>query len=1676
VPRRKLSRRVAGVVRLMLLAGVLLGALLVAPLAASATALPSVIKENTTLTAAGSPYTGETTIEPGATLTVEPGAGFTGIRIVVKGTLDAEGTSAEPITFAKATGRYQGIFFESGSGGVLDHVEVSESGNHEWGTAEVESRAAHPTIENSTFSSSASTAIHASEGGAPHIADNYVSGCGANSTGISYSASGKTPGEVDIHGNQVTNCPNGITVSASLDPEIVGTSLGENTITGSTGTALSAGGIPLPGDITSNTLTGNTSNLIVASGTVAHSETWANGGTLVEPNVAVSSGATLTIEPGLNFIHHQFNVKGTLDAEGTSAEPITFTKATGRYQGIFFESGSGASALNYVEVSESGNSTWGTPEVEARAAHPTIENSTFSSSASTAIRVAESGNPTIEWNRFRGDAKGGLSYSGTGKLNAPNNDWECASGPKPAGCGASVTSNVEWKPAVQLPEVAGHCRGEESQCPKGADPVSLATGQLDYSHQDLLLTNKSEEPVEFTRSYSSASSADTGLGPGWSQTGLASAIELESGKEVLVLRQDGRQDIFEKTESGYKAPSGVTDTLAKVEGTFQLTTLLGTVYRFDPSGRIVSITDSHGLKTTYAYSSEGRLATITDPSAQTLTFSYNGSNHITLVKDSTGREVKFAYTAAGDLETVTDALAGVTKYAYDAQHRLTSITDPRGNVILKNTYNGEGKITEQEDGLKNLWKLEYKTSETIVTEPQGGKLKYGFDGQDRVVSETDQLGHTTTTAYDEAGNVHEVIQPGGAKWVLGHDAAGNLTSIKDPEGGEREYEYNAQNRPISFTDARGNAWAYEWSKAGDLEKVSDPEGGETTFTYNESGQPLTKTDPDKHKTEFSYDARGNELSETDPLSHKTSFEYNSRNYLIAKTAPGLKAEKLERNALGDLLSRTTPEGHTTKYAYDKNGLPTQITDPGEDVWKIEYNTMERPTLYTDPLEGQTEISYNGNLNPTKVINRRGKETTYGYDLANQLTEVDRPEGEDWTYGYDSRGNRTSVIDPREHETAYEYDLLNRMTKASEPLEVTTEYGYDANGDLTSVKDPRGNTTEYGYDKLGRMVEVAQPLEKTTAYSYDAASNLLSKTTAAGTLEYEHDAANRLTAILAGETTLRSYGYDAATRRTSATDGEGDKIEIGYNEDSLPNSIKDWRGQSLTRVYNSRGELAEQVDGRGTLKYEYDKLGRLAALTDPQGKPLGFGYDPEGDLTEVTRPSGVTTTNVYNDAGRLAETISIKAGEPPVTLESLEYGYNAAGNVTSKIDQRVEAETTYSYDALNRLAEFNPPGEGATTYGYDKAGNRTEAGGVTSTFNALNQITEASDGSSYGYDGAGRLTSIAKGEEETTYGWDLLDHLATVEGPGGTASYAYDALERLSERKGSGGTLVFHYGDLSDMPTYAANGEGETTTSYVQGAHGMIEQRSGETTSYPLRDAHGDVTAIANEAGEVTSRQSYDPWGAQLSGASIEMGYLGAQQRRVDPTSGLIQMGARSYDPTLGSFMSEDPVLGQIGLGATSSRYPYVWDNPLRLYDLDGRFPSPGDIAGAVGGAANDAWNTGKEIVTHPGEAATNAVEYWAGSDSPASYVFGPLSVLGDMAINPDRAAYYLEKANPAQMAATGILVAGSAGLIVVTAEATADCLAVTAGIDAVHVCGQVAAMGGGLAAAGGVLAVEVAKR
>ncbi len=607
----------------------------------------------------GTPITtGTVTVASGATLRLEPGLSFSSPNFIVKGTLLAEGTAMAPVIFTEQSANVAAIAFEPGSGSsVLNHVEVTKCGSTYWAKPAIQIKQSSPRIENSKFLSNDLWAIWMPEGGAPEIADNFFSTVGGRSAIYYQAGEGKT-GNINIHGNFIEGGKTDAAISVNASKSsITATTLSGNTIVGSeAASAFSYSAPEIPANVTENTLIGNKSNLLEIGGMVKKPSTWKDGGTRVWPNgVTVDSGVALNLAKGLFLVNPAITVKGTLNTEGTSAAPVVFTgkkeEAAGEWRGIKFEAGSGSSLLTGAEFAYGGKEGYGM--VEAKGASPTILNSTFRK-ATYAVKVTESGAPKLERNRFR-ENNNAVTYTGTGNLLAPNNDWGCANGPKPAGCGDSVTSNVKWQPAVQLPELAGSCRGKESQCGEGADPVSLATGQLSYFHRDLLLTNQSDLPLEFSRAYASGSSSDTGLGPGWSQTGLASVTELESGA-ALVLRQDGRQDLFSKTEGGYQAPSGVTDMLARVEGAFKLSTLERTVYRFDASGRIASITDDHGLKTTYGYDANGRLATITDPSSQTLTFSYNASNHIASVKDSTGREVKYGYSTAGNLATVTDAL------------------------------------------------------------------------------------------------------------------------------------------------------------------------------------------------------------------------------------------------------------------------------------------------------------------------------------------------------------------------------------------------------------------------------------------------------------------------------------------------------------------------------------------------------------------------------------------------------------------------------------------------------------------------------------------------------------------------------------------------------------------------------------------------------------------------------------------------------------------------------------------------------------------------------------------------------------------------------------------------------------------------------------------------------------
>lgn len=85
------------------------------------------------------------------------------------------------------------------------------------------------------------------------------------------------------------------------------------------------------------------------------------------------------------------------------------------------------------------------------------------------------------------------------------------------------------------------------------------------------------------------------------------------------------------------------------------------------------------------------------------------------------------------------------------------------------------------------------------------------------------------------------------------------------------------------------------------------------------------------------------------------------------------------------------------------------------------------------------------------------------------------------------------------------------------------------------------------------------------------------------------------------------------------------------------------------------------------------------------------------------------------------------------------------------------------------------------------------------------------------------------------------------------------------------------------------------------------QTSAGTRYYPIVDERGSIIRIGDNTGINVATYSYDPYGVQnvttAPSFTQPFGYTGAYG---NPTTGLVHLGARYYDPTLGRFIQQDP--------------------------------------------------------------------------------------------------------------------------------------------------------------------------
>jgi RHS repeat-associated protein len=435
------------------------------------------------------------------------------------------------------------------------------------------------------------------------------------------------------------------------------------------------------------------------------------------------------------------------------------------------------------------------------------------------------------------------------------------------------------------------------------------------------------------------------------------------------------------------------------------------------------------------------------------------------------------------------------------------------------------------------------------------------------------------------------------------------------------------------------------------------------------------------------------------------------------------------------------------------------------------------------------------------------------------------------------------------------------------------------------------------------------------------------------------------------------------QKWSTSGFDSQETKMSYDALGRPVTYEDADGNKAGTTYDLDGRPVKSTDAKGSQTLRYDATsGVPVELEDSAAGIFTAAYNADGSMVKRTLPDGLTAETSYDPAGEPMHLTYTKASNCGASCTWLEFGLERSINGQIRTESGTLGTDHYRYDKAGRLtyADETPQSGQCTTraYTYDADSNRLSK---TSRSPGVGGVCAESGGTtqSYEYDGAdrlkgptydswGRITSLPAefaGGKALTTGYFSNDMVA-VQSQGGVSNmFQLDASLRQRQRLQGGGLEgieLFHYDGPSDSPAWTVRGP--TWTRNITGLGGELAavQESGKEITLQLTNMHGDVSATAAISPEVTSLKgtfSYDEFGNSTSGSAGRYGWLGGKQRRTELPSGVIQMGRRSYVPTLGRFLSLDSVRG-----GSANPYDYANQDPVNNFDLEGTCGHRGEKA------------------------------------------------------------------------------------------------------------------------------------
>ena len=767
------------------------------------------------------------------------------------------------------------------------------------------------------------------------------------------------------------------------------------------------------------------------------------------------------------------------------------------------------------------------------------------------------------------------------------------------------------------------------------------------------------------------------------------------------------------------------------------------------------------------------------------------------------------------------------------------------------------------------WVSDADISERLVDVADGAGVVTGYqlvDRSDRVES------------YDSSGFLLSIADQRRSQSLdFVRDSAGRLTSVADRSGRALSFKYDSMNRIVWIfepgvdpSNQSATGWNYRYDSSGRLESVASPAAGIREYHYENVTYSYALTgvtdEGGKRYVSYSYDAQGRAYAEnlwaghgqTLPVNQFTlTFQPNNLTHVVDplgkardyhfKIVQGVAV--LEN--VSDLCALCGGSGATESRTYDPvTGFTDLVTDFKGGVTDYDYDSRG--------LEAR-RIDASNDPSPAATSAKRTTETTWNpnFRVPDQRT-VKNASGTTesltrWTYNTRGQPTARCEIDPA-ISSATSYTCGSATNAPVGVRQARTTYCEASNvtagscplvGLVTSVNGPRA-TSDAGMSSGDDI----------TAYTYYPTDD--ATCASGGACPHRKGDLWKVTNAL-GQVT-ETVGYDKNGRVTRTKDANGTYADFAYH-------ARGWLTDRTVRA-NANGTPGA---GDATLHVDYDAVGNVTKVTQPDGAYLAYTYDDAHRLLKITDnlsnsidycPGGVGSADCLDAAGnRRVE----KTTDPSsVVKRQLRRVYNQLGQLTQvKNAAGTAVETSAGLSGTGIADGYD--GNGNRVLKDDGLGIRTEQdvdplNRLKATIQNLGGIDTATQNATtgYTYDTRDNLRQVTDPEGfNTVYDYDGLNNLTGLHSPDtGVTGYSYDAAgNRISQTDARGVTSTYTYDRVNRLV-----GIGYPTTSLnITYGYDQPDAKTGCSGSFPIgrltrmTDASGSTTYCYDRRGNVTKK-------------------------------------------------------------------------------------------------------------------------------------------------------------------------------------------------------------------------------